>query len=256
MINFFLTRICWVSISFLYLFFLEEELIISSCLKANSSISSLSFISSSLPLRENLHYFHDSYVISWLVGILTLVRILIFRFYLTNFTSKNFVANFRVELGWIIFPSFILLGIGIPRIDFLYKLEEGEKDNLLTFKRFGYQWFWTYERPVSSLDWEESLRTEERYMIRDGTEDIFNYLSSDVGVNVPNYTPLINLVSARDVIHRWALPSLITKADAIPGRLNSLSFEFNSLCQEIHYGQCSELCGANHRFIPIVVKIH
>lgn len=253
MINYFITATCWRGLFLMNLFFLEEVLIISKTLKIRNSFHSLSFIETRIPIREHLQRFHDQYLISWLFGILTLVAILILRFYFSNFTSKKFVANFRVELGWIIFPSFILLAIGMPSIDFLYKLEEGEKENLLSFKRFGYQWFWTYE---SSNSLEDETILEERYMSSERREDNLNYISSDVSLNIPNFSSILNIISARDVLHRWALPSIIIKADAIPGRLNSLSFEFNSLNEEKHYGQCSELCGANHRFIPVVVRVY
>lgn len=253
--NYIFNLIFWRWISFISFIFFFKDLSFRKIIIYSSSYYNMRFLKRTIKLREDLKDFHDSYINAWLLGILILVFRVLTRCYLREWISKTFVARFRVELRWIFFPSFILLGIGIPRIDFLYKLEEGAKDRIFSFKRMGYQWFWTYE----NYNQRNTLRLEigESYIKKEEEEDNFlNYVNSDVIINVPNFTSITNLISSRDVIHRWAIPSLIIKADAIPGRLNSLNFEFNSLTLEKHYGQCSELCGANHSFMPIVLIIN
>ena len=237
---------------FLFFFFFLNINIFRKLIITNKNRLNFSFpFNISNDNRESLRILHDLYMSSWLVGILILVSIIIFSTFINSTTSKKFISRFSVEFRWIVFPSFILLGIGMPSIEYLYKAEEGELENLnLSYKRYGYQWFWTYE----TLQ-ERELDVLESYIKREINNDSFNYLTSDIEIEVSNFSNINNLVTSGDVIHRWAIPSVIRKTDAIPGRLNSISFFINSLNNEKHYGQCSELCGVNHRFIPIIIKV-
>lgn len=251
MIKLIFTIILGTIVTLISFIFRGWDLAISRNLRPGRSYYRLSFPNHESFMGETLADLHDNWMMAWLVGILILVALVMARCYWNQTTSKNFISNFSVEFRWIFLPSFVLLGIGIPSVDFLYKIEEGEKDSLISLKSFGYQWYWTYE--INRADLSSEFSSRERY-IR-GEEDAQTYLSSDVTIQIPNFTPILNIITASDVIHRWALPSIIIKADAIPGRINSLSFEFSSLNSMKHYGQCSELCGANHRFIPIVVEV-
>ena len=142
----------------------------------------------------------------------------------------------------------------MPSEKFLYKMEDGENEILNnSYKRYRYQWFLTYEKSDYNRINQENL-SKERYILPKQKEDGFNYMRADVEIEVKNFSNINNIITSGDVIHRWVLPSIIIKCDAIPGRLNSLSFYLNSLRKEKHYGQCSELCGANHSFMPIVLK--
>ena len=204
--------------------------------------------------KEELNSIHDDYINSWLLGIVILVGVIMVSCFLNETSSKNFVSSFSVEFRWILFPTLILLGIGIPSVEFLYKMEDGENEILNnSYKRYGYQWFWTYEKSDYNRINQENL-SKERYILPKQKEDSFNYIRADVEIEVKNFSNINNIITSGDVIHRWVLPSIIIKCDAIPGRLNSLSFFLNSLSNEKHYGQCSELCGANHSFMPIVLK--
>ena len=199
---------------------------------------------------EQMRNMHDEYVNSWLLRIFFLVITAIASPFLTHYVSKNFVSNLKVEVLWIFVPSFILLRVSAPSIDFLYNIEERQQDRIQSpYKRFGYQWYWTYEFPFRG---EREFR--ERYMSREMKMDFVSYMASDNEMEIPFFSNVCNRVTANDVIHRWAIPSLIIKTDAIPGRLNSVSFIVNSMINEKHYGQCSELCGVNHSFMPIVLS--
>lgn len=216
-----------------------------SCLGANRKRESWSFLHSQMEIMKELKEFHDAYLTGIIFGIGTLTVFIISFLYLTEETSLTINSNFLVELSWILVPISILLLIGFPSIEFIYKMDEGEGVEAFTFKRTGFQWFWSYETSSNFLD---------SYIRRDGDSDALPYLSSSRKIKLPTFTSIQNVVSSGDVIHRWALPSIIIKIDAIPGRINTLSFSIPSLESSIIYGQCSELCGVNHRFMPIVVE--
>jgi cytochrome c oxidase subunit 2 len=115
---------------------------------------------------------------------------------------------------------------------------------MITIKTLGHQWYWSYEyTDVSNLEFDS-------FMLKDNT--VNRLLQVDNNTIIPINTQMRNLISSADVLHSWALPSLGVKADAIPGRLNQVNFYSN--IPGVKFGQCSEICGANHRFIPIVLE--
>ena len=224
---------------------LERE-IFSSNLGLNPRRKTFSFFNSNLEIMRNLKEFHDAYLSRIIFGIGILTVLIILFLYLTEETSLKISSNFLVELRWIIVPMLILLFIGFPSIEYMYKIEESEGGDSFTFKSTGFQWFWSYEECKYSFD---------SYMSNDLERDTPTYLRSSNKINLPSFTPLQNIVSSGDVIHSWALPSVMMKIDAIPGRINTLSFSLPWLENTNLYGQCSELCGVNHRFMPIVVSV-
>lgn len=218
------------------------------------NFSNLSFQKSHFSNRiiEQIRNILDVYINSWLLGILILVAIAISSPFLTEYVRKKFISSLKVEVLWIIIPTIILLRVRAPSIDFLYNIEERSKDKTqYSYKRLGYQWYWTYEFP--SLKRREA-KIIERYIDRWVSRDFVSYMAADNEIEVPLFFDCYNNITANDVIHSWAIPSLIIKTDAIPGRLNVVSFMVNSMVNEKHYGQCSELCGVNHSFIPIVLS--
>ena len=224
---------------------LESE-IFRSRLGLNPRSETFSFFYSNLEVMRNLKEFHDAYLSRIIFGIGVLTILIITLLYFTEETSLGINSNFFVELRWILIPMVVLLFIGFPSIEYMYKIEEGDGGDFFTFKRTGFQWFWSYEECNSSFD---------SYMNVDLERDSPTYLRSSNKILLPSFTPLQNIVSSGDVIHRWALPSIIMKIDAIPGRMNTLSFALPWLENTNLYGQCSELCGVNHRFMPIVVSV-
>ena len=212
-------------------------------LHLNESRGKWSFLSKEIERYDDLKNFHDQYLMRILTGIGVLTLGIILRLYVTKETSLKIVSNFAVEFRWIIVPLLILFRIGFPSIEFIYKLEEGEKEESHSFKRTGFQWFWAYENGGKFI---------ESYM---GGDDVgaSTYLRSGGEVELPNFVQIQNIVSSGDVIHSWALPSIIMKVDAIPGRINTINFLIPRDGVRL-YGQCSELCGVNHSFMPIIVK--
>ena len=158
-----------------------------------------------------------------------------------------------VEWVWTLIPAVLLLQIALPSLLLLYILDE-TVDRILTVKTVGHQWYWRYEyKDFWSADNNINLEFDA-YIIPTSElrDEIFRLLDVDNRTVIPIHTQVRVLISSADVLHSWTVPSLGVKADAVPGRLNQVKFIRQR--PGLYYGQCSEICGANHRFIPIVVE--
>lgn len=196
-------------------------------------------------------YFHDFTNII-LLFILTFVGTILARILINKIIHKSLLEGQILECIWTLIPALILIQIALPSLVLLYTLEEYRRDKGISLKATGHQWYWRYEYPELSLRTESN--TFDSYIIAD--QDLksgeFRLLETDNRVNLPRQIPIRILVTRADVLHAWAIPRLGLKVDAIPGRLNQLSVEINAV--GVFYGQCSEICGANHRFMPIAVQ--
>lgn len=152
----------------------------------------------------------------------------------------------RLELFWTIIPLLLIVSIIIPSVRVLSFLEE-PVEQLLNLKITANQWYWIYQY-LNNIDYEIESS------ILEGASDFkpFNLLEVDNRIIIPFHTNIALLVTRRDVIHSWALPSIGVKIDALPGRLNRLFIYAEK--PGIFWGQCREICGVNHRFIPITVE--
>ena len=169
-----------------------------------------------------------------------------------NPQASTLVHGTVIEVVWTLTPALILLIIAIPSFSLLYAMDEIISPTL-TIKTIGHQWYWSYE--YSDYQNEEGDSIEfESYMIPEDDLSIgqFRLLEVDNNVVVPTNTHVRIIVSAADVLHSWAVPSLGVKCDAVPGRLNQTSLFVKR--EGIYYGQCSEICGINHGFMPIVIE--
>ena len=167
--------------------------------------------------------------------------------------NQSLVEIQMVEWVWTLIPAILLLQIALPSLLMLYILDE-TVDSSLTLKTIGHQWYWSYEyRDFWSIRSDKSLEFDS-YIIPSNEleENIFRLLDVDNRTVVPIHVQVRMLISSADVLHSWTVPSLGVKADAVPGRLNQVKFIRQR--PGLFYGQCSEICGANHRFIPIVVE--
>lgn len=198
------------------------------------------------PLIEQLIFFHD-HIIIILVLILSLVGYIILRIVFNKNINRSLLENQTLEIVWTILPAIILLFIALPSLRLLYLLDEVNTPRL-TVKVIGHQWYWSYE--YSDF---KNLEFDAYIVITNELEDKrFRVLEVDNHTIIPHSLQIRILITASDVIHSWAVPSLGVKVDAVPGRLNQLRFFSNRT--GMFYGQCSEICGANHRFIPIVLE--
>nr|YP_010257226.1 cytochrome c oxidase subunit II [Dendronanthus indicus]QVM19050.1 cytochrome c oxidase subunit II [Dendronanthus indicus] len=207
--------------------------------------SQLNFQDASSPIMEELMGFHD-HALMVALAICSLVLYLL-TLMLTEKLSSSTVDAQEIELVWTILPAMVLVMLALPSLRILYMMDEINEPDL-TLKAIGHQWYWTYEyTDLKDL-------TFDSYMIP--TTDLplghFRLLEVDHRVVVPMSSSIRVIVTADDVLHSWAVPSLGVKTDAIPGRLNQTSFLASR--PGVYYGQCSEICGANHSFMPIVVE--
>nr|YP_009024546.1 cytochrome c oxidase subunit II [Cobitis elongatoides]AHI95743.1 cytochrome c oxidase subunit 2 [Cobitis elongatoides] len=208
--------------------------------------SQLGFQDAASPVMEELLHFHDhALMIVFLIS--TLVLYIMVAMVSTKLTNKYILDSQGIEIVWTILPAVILVLIALPSLRILYLMDE-INDPHLTIKAMGHQWYWSYEY----TDYEDL--GFDSYMIptRNLTPGQFRLLETDFRMVVPMDSPIRVLVSAEDVLHSWAVPSLGVKMDAVPGRLNQTAFIASR--PGVFYGQCSEICGANHSFMPIVVE--
>lgn len=157
-----------------------------------------------------------------------------------------------LELVWTLVPSFILLFIAIPSFTLLYSIDEVVQPSI-TLKVIGHQWYWSYEYS-NIVDDELKTISFDSNMLFDDELNIgeLRLLQVDRVFMLPINTHINVLVTSYDVLHSWAVPSLGVKIDAVPGRLNQVTLFIKR--EGVFYGQCSELCGVNHGFMPIVIK--
>nr|YP_009167090.1 cytochrome c oxidase subunit II [Centropyge heraldi]YP_009167103.1 cytochrome c oxidase subunit II [Centropyge woodheadi]ALD15834.1 cytochrome c oxidase subunit II [Centropyge heraldi]ALD15847.1 cytochrome c oxidase subunit II [Centropyge woodheadi] len=206
----------------------------------------LGFQDATSPLMEELLHFHDhALMIVFLIS--AFVLYIIVAMVTTKIYDKYILDSQEIEIIWTVLPAVILIMIALPSLRILYIMDE-VNDPHLTVKAMGHQWYWSYEY----TDYEEL--GFDSYMVP--TQDLlpgqFRLLETDHRMVVPVESPIRVLVSAEDVLHSWAVPTLGVKMDAVPGRLNQTAFITSR--PGVFYGQCSEICGANHSFMPIVVE--
>nr|WNH21858.1 cytochrome c oxidase subunit II [Apogon pseudomaculatus]WNH23119.1 cytochrome c oxidase subunit II [Apogon maculatus] len=208
--------------------------------------SQLGFQDAASPVMEELLHFHDhALMIVFLIS--TLVLYIIVAMVTTELTNKNILDSQEIEIIWTILPAIILILIALPSLRILYLMDEVNSPHL-TIKAIGHQWYWSYEY----TDYKELGFDSYMVPTQDLTPGQFRLLETDHRMVVPVESPVRVLVSAEDVLHSWAVPALGVKMDAVPGRLNQTAFLTSR--PGVFYGQCSEICGANHSFMPIVVE--
>nr|YP_009251054.1 cytochrome c oxidase subunit II [Microhyla butleri]AMZ00070.1 cytochrome c oxidase subunit II [Microhyla butleri] len=206
----------------------------------------LGFQDAASPIMEELLHFHDHTLMAVFL-ISTLVLYIITSLMTTKLSSTNTIDAQEIEMVWTIMPAIILIVIALPSLRILYLMDEISNPDI-TVKAIGHQWYWSYEySDFANLNFDS-------YMIptKDLTPGQFRLLEVDNRMVTPIGMATRIIITADDVLHSWAVPSLGVKTDAIPGRLNQASFLISR--PGVYYGQCSEICGANHSFMPIVVE--
>ncbi|MDA7462976.1 cytochrome c oxidase subunit II, partial [Candidatus Pelagibacter ubique] len=196
--------------------------------------------------------FHNNILLPVIIAISVFVLFLMIYVCIRFRASKNpnpskTTHNVAVEVLWTLIPCLILIVMAVPSFKILYKQDTIPKADL-TIKAVGYQWYWGYEYPDENIIFES-------YMIKEAElkENQPRLLTVDNEVIVPVNKVVKVLITANDVLHAWALPSFGVKRDAVPGRINETWFKAEKV--GTYYGQCSELCGIEHAFMPITVKV-
>lgn len=210
------------------------------------------------PVMEGIIEFHHDLMIilTFIVFFVLYIIVEVLR----NFTGRSWdihkplnkvTHNTTLEIVWTIIPSLILLVVAVPSFALLYSIDELVNPSL-TLKVVGHQWYWTYE--YSDFAFRYGPLNIECYMIpefyvKDGYHRL---LETSYRVVLPTRLHIRTLVTSSDVLHSWAIPALGIKTDACPGRLNQAALFIKR--SGVFYGQCSEICGVNHGFMPIVVE--
>jgi cytochrome c oxidase subunit 2 len=211
------------------------------------------------PVVEGMHEFHDFLIIiSLVIGFFVcfMLYFVIVKFSKEkNLQIQNFTHSSLLEIIWTIIPSVILIFIAVPSFSLLYSLDELISPKL-TLKIVGHQWYWSYEyigSTVLNVDFPGTINFDS-YMVNldELSYGSFRLLEVDNRVILPINTHIRILVTSADVLHSWAVPSFGIKIDACPGRLSQSSLFIKR--EGVYYGQCSEICGINHGFMPIVVR--
>nr|AAS87568.1 cytochrome oxidase subunit II [Varecia variegata variegata] len=207
----------------------------------------LGFQDAASPTMEELLYFHDhTLMIMFLIS--SLVLYIISLMLTTKLTHTSTMDAQEVETVWTILPAAILILIALPSLRILYMMDEITSPSL-TLKTMGHQWYWSYEY----TDYENLCFDSYMIPCSDLKPGELRLLEVDNRVVLPTELSIRTLISSEDVLHSWTVPSLGVKTDAIPGRLNQATLMASR--PGVYYGQCSEICGANHSFMPIVLEL-
>ena len=203
-------------------------------------------------VMDDLVFMHDYILLPIITAISIFVLFLILYAVWKFKASKNpnptkTSHNTLLEVLWTVIPCLILVVIAIPSFKLLYKQDVIPKADI-TIKAIGYQWYWGYEYPDQKIAFEASMI--ETKDLKPGQPRL---LATDKHVVVPVNKVVKVLITANDVLHAWALPAFGVKRDAVPGRINETWFKAEK--EGIFYGQCSELCGIKHAFMPITVEV-
>ena len=206
----------------------------------------LNFQDAASPTINALVIFHDQTMLVVFL-VVSAVACALISLIINKLTRHDTLNLQSIEVIWTILPAIILFLLAFPSLRLLYLIDEINEPGV-TIKSIGHQWYWRYEySDFSGVIFDSYISP---------TEDLdysnFRLLEVDNRVILPISAQIRILITAADVIHAWTIPSLGVKADAIPGRLNQLIFTI--IRPGVFYGQCSEICGANHSFIPIVVE--
>ena len=164
-----------------------------------------------------------------------------------NPTPSKTTHNTMLEVAWTVVPVIILLVIAVPSFRLLYFTDRVEEADM-TLKAIGHQWYWSYEYPDHGDFTFDALMLEDDEL----EEGQPRLLATDEAVVLPVGAKIRLLTTADDVIHSWAIPALGVKMDSVPGRVNETWFQINR--EGTYYGQCSELCGTLHGFMPIMIE--
>ena len=201
---------------------------------------------------DDIVWFHDYMLLPIITAITAFVLFLLLYTCVRFRESKNKVAsttshNTTIEVLWTLIPCLILIVMAVPSFKVLYSQDTIPKADV-TIKAIGYQWYWGYEYPDENIIFDSYMVKE-----KDLKENQPRLLTVDNEVYVPVDKVVKVMITANDVLHAWALPSFGVKRDAVPGRINETWFKADRT--GTFYGQCSELCGIKHAFMPITVNV-
>nr|YP_010041682.1 cytochrome c oxidase subunit 2 [Cyanophora biloba]QPB15013.1 cytochrome c oxidase subunit 2 [Cyanophora biloba] len=218
----------------------------------------LYFQDTATPIMEGIVNLHNDLIFFLIIIAIfvlwMLIRTLMIHTRANNPVASNVTHGTAIEIVWTVTPSLILMMVAIPSFALLYSMDE-MVDPVITLKIIGHQWYWSYEYSdyLANQKLNKSINYDS-YMIPEEDLELgqLRLLEVDNRVLLPVRSHIRAVVTAADVLHSWAVPSLGVKIDAVPGRLNQIGMFIKR--EGVFYGQCSEICGVNHGFMPIVIE--
>ncbi len=206
-------------------------------------------------LARDIHWLDG--MLNVVMGVICLFVVLLLAIVIVRYNRRSnpnpasFTHNTPVEVAWTIVPVVILVFIGAFSLPLLFKQQEIPEGDIV-IKVTGYQWYWGYEYVDHEFAFDSFLLAKEDLSDNGYSEDEY-LLATDTAVVVPVGKTIVMQVTGADVIHSWTIPAFGVKQDAVPGRLAELWFKAEK--EGIYFGQCSELCGKDHAYMPITVKV-
>nr|YP_010937283.1 cytochrome c oxidase subunit II [Ixodes ornithorhynchi]WKW95240.1 cytochrome c oxidase subunit 2 [Ixodes ornithorhynchi]WKW95253.1 cytochrome c oxidase subunit 2 [Ixodes ornithorhynchi] len=208
--------------------------------------ANIMFSDSNSPIMEQMIFFHDhSMMIIVMITIITLYMIL--NIFSNSLSSRFLMEGQEIEIIWTVIPAITLIFIAFPSLRLLYLMDESFSSSI-TIKVIGHQWYWSYEYSDFNIEFDSFMIPSSELKINN-----FRLLEVDNRLIIPFNLNIKYMITSADVIHSWTIPSQGIKMDAIPGRLNQISSTSNR--PGLFFGQCSEICGANHSFMPITLEV-
>nr|YP_010373762.1 cytochrome c oxidase subunit II [Ninus insignis]UPI55263.1 cytochrome c oxidase subunit II [Ninus insignis] len=197
-------------------------------------------------MMEQLIFFHD-HTIMILIMITMMVLYMMMSLMFNKYINRFLLEGQTIEFIWTLMPAVILMFIALPSLHLLYLIDE-VNNPMMTVKAIGHQWYWSYEySDFNNIEFDSYMKPQMEL-----NNNEFRLLEVDNRMVLPMNMQIRILVTAADVLHSWTIPSLGIKIDATPGRLNQGTFKISR--PGIMYGQCSEICGVNHSFMPIMIE--
>lgn len=214
----------------------------------------IDFRNAATPVMQQIHDFHNLILIIEVLIVLLVIGLL--TYICLKFNAKanpvpsRTTHNTLLEIAWTVIPVIVLVVIAVPSMRLLFFMDKA-KNPEMTLKVTSHQWYWSYEYPDhGGFTFDSNLIPEDQ--LKPGQ---LRLLETDNRVVLPADTEIRVLVTSEDVIHNWAMPSFGIKMDTVPGRINETWLKVDSRHIGTYYGQCSELCGVNHAFMPITVDV-
>nr|BCG67367.1 cytochrome c oxidase subunit 2 [Amblyomma testudinarium]BCG67380.1 cytochrome c oxidase subunit 2 [Amblyomma testudinarium] len=208
--------------------------------------SQISFPDMNSPIMEQMAFFHDHSMMI-IISITIITMYMIMNIMTNSYLSRSMMEGQEIEIIWTLIPAVTLIFIAIPSLHLLYLTDEIFHVQT-SIKIIGHQWYWSYEYSDFNKEFDSFLIPEQEL-----EKNSFRLLETDNNLMVPFNTMIKFLITSADVIHSWTVPSLGMKMDAIPGRLNQTFTMANR--PGLFFGQCSEICGTNHSFMPISMEV-
>nr|YP_010736873.1 cytochrome c oxidase subunit II [Pedionis papillata]WEP24747.1 cytochrome c oxidase subunit II [Pedionis papillata] len=208
--------------------------------------NTMSFQDPLTPIMEQLIMFND-HAMMIIMMITMMVMYMITSIMMNKLIDKNMLEGQMIELIWTIAPAMMLISIALPSLRILYLIEE-INNPMISIKAIGHQWYWSYEySDYKKIEFDSYMKPTKKINMNE-----MRLLETDNNMILPFNSMIRLLVTSTDVIHSWTIPSVGIKIDATPGRINQSSMMM--LRPGVYYGQCSEICGANHSFMPITLE--